>query len=118
VKKRSIIGVAGAAALVAASVIGFSAPAQASITQCGSNRACAWTDSSYAGAFGSWTSSQSSLAGFHDVISSVANNRTAYIGWFSDPGYSGSLFQQPGGAAGFFNWPDWRNDSFDSLYFY
>ena len=84
-KKRSIIGVAGAAALVAASVIGFSAPAQASITQCGSNRACAWTDSSYAGAFGSWTSSQSSLAGFHDVISSVANNRTAYIGWFSDP---------------------------------
>ena len=116
-RSRIIGGLIGAAAVVALTTLS-AIPAQASAAQCNtSGWACAWVDQ-YTGAFGHWTSSQSSLPGFHDAITAQQNNRTAYIGWFSDQGYSGSLFQVPGGGGGYFTWPDPRNDSFDSLYFY
>ncbi|MBB5633142.1 hypothetical protein BKA04_001365 [Cryobacterium mesophilum] len=115
---KAIAGVIAAAALATVSVLAIGVPAQASFSQCTSNRACAWIDANFSGAFGSWTSNQSSLPGFHDNISSTGNNRTAYIGFFSDPGYGGSVFQVPPGGGGYFNWLDPRNNSFDSLYFY
>lgn len=119
-KRRVLATTVGVAALVAASVLAVGAPAQASIAQCGSGRACAWLDPNFAGPFGSWTVSKSSLqsVGFHDNISSVANNRTRQIGWFSDPGYSGSVFSEAPGDGGYFFFLDPRNDSFDSLYLY
>jgi hypothetical protein len=119
-KSRLIAGVAGASAVAALSIFVMAGPAQASEAQCGSNnnRACAWIDANFAGAFGYWTSSHSSLPGFHDNISSDANTRTAYIGWFSDTGYSGNLFEVAPNGGGYFQWPDPRNDSFDSVYFY
>lgn len=119
-KKYTCAAILGTAGLVAASALTFTTPAQAALTQCGNNVACAWVDGNFSGAFGAWSGSVSALGnyGFHDNITSQANYRTAYNGWFSDPGYSGNLFQTAPGGAGQFTWPDPRNDSFDSLYFY
>jgi hypothetical protein len=117
-KNRLVSGMASVAGLAVLSVLAIATPAHASLAQCPNSRACGWVDSNYSGAFGAWASSTSSLTGFHDVISSMANNRTAYIGWWSDPAYAGNLFQEAPGDAGFFNWPDPRNDSFDSVFFY
>ncbi|RLP76951.1 hypothetical protein D9V32_04810 [Mycetocola tolaasinivorans] len=93
-------------------------PANASIAQCNGRLACAWTDRQFQGAFGSWSRSTGPLRGFHNVISSVANNGPRDIGWWSEPNFTGRLFVQKSGSAGFFNWPDVRNDSINSVWFY
>ncbi|WP_407943845.1 peptidase inhibitor family I36 protein [Marisediminicola senii] len=118
--KKLRIAAAGAVLAVSASVLLVGPPAQAALSQCGSSRACAWTEPNYGGPFGSWTTSRSNLqtVGFGNNISSMANNRTRSIGWFSETGYTGALFSQPAGGAGFFNFPDPRADTFSSLFLY
>lgn len=117
VKKRlAFSGGVAAAALMA--TIAISSPANASIGQCPTNGACGWFDGNYSGTFGYWTSSASYLAGYNDNLSSVSNERATSIGWWTNSGYSGSVWTQSPNAAGYFTWPDWRNDSFSSLYIY
>lgn len=117
-KSRTILASTGVAALALTSVLAFGAPAHAAAADCGSNRACAWIDANYSGAIGRWTASASSLPGFNNNISSTLNNRATTNGWFTEPGYGGSVFQVPPGGGGYFNWGDWRNDTFSSLYIY
>ncbi|WP_425461997.1 peptidase inhibitor family I36 protein [Mycetocola tolaasinivorans] len=93
-------------------------PANASIAQCNGRLACAWTDRQFSGAFGHWRHTTGPLLGFHNVISSVANNSDVKIGWWSQPNYRGRVFMQAAGSAGYFGWPDVRNDSFNSVRFY
>lgn len=115
---RPFLASAGVAGLFLVAAVAFAAPAHAAASDCGSNRACAWIDSNYSGAIGRWTASASTLPGFNNAISSTLNNRATTNGWFTDPGYAGSPFYVPPGGGGYFNWPDWRNDSFSSLYIY
>lgn len=119
-KRRAGFAIGSAVALALTSVLAFGAPANAAITQCSSNRACAWFNENYSGTFGQWSSSQSNLtsSGFNDVISSVLNKRSHTIGWWTDAGYSGGVMTYGPGAGGYTYWPDWRNDSYSSLYFY
>lgn len=117
-KSITFLASIGTVALALTSILASGTPANAAPADCGSNRACAWLDSNYTGAIGRWTSSASSLPGFDNNISSTLNNRATTNGWFTEPGYGGSVFQVPPGGGGFFNWPDWRNDTFSSLYIY
>jgi hypothetical protein len=115
-KRLAQVGGAAAAALLA--TLAINAPAKADIAQCPTNGACGWFDGNYSGTFGYWTSSTSYLAGYNDNLSSVSNERATTIGWWTNSGYSGDVFQQTPNSAGYFTWPDWRNDSFSSLYIY
>lgn len=118
-KTRSRLAVLGTGALVLLSTVVVSSPANATISDCNvTNRACAWIANNYSGLPGMWSSSASTLPGWDNQISSIRNRKATNIGRFSGTGYSGNVFVQAPGEAGFFNWPDTRNDSFSSLFVY
>lgn len=93
-------------------------PANAAIQDCPSNRACGWINTNYGNPVGAWASNSSSLPGFSNNISSVYNKRPYSVGWYTDPGYNGRVWAVSPSSGGYFAWGDWRNDNFQSLYFY
>ncbi|PQZ93887.1 hypothetical protein CQ018_09620 [Arthrobacter sp. MYb227] len=117
-KKSLAVSVAAGSIIGLAATLGVSAPANAAISQCTSNKVCAWKDTNYQGTFGSWTSSSSTLSGFANQISSTSNRRTTSIGWYYGSGYTGTRWLQAAGAAGHFAWLDPKNDSFESMVIY
>lgn len=117
--KRSLAVSLSVASIVGlAATIGVSAPANASIAQCTSNKVCGWWDANYQGSFGSWTSSALTLPGFANQISSTSNRRSTSVGWFYGQGYSGTRWLQGAGSAGYFSWLDSKNDNFESMFIY
>ncbi|WP_375134862.1 peptidase inhibitor family I36 protein [Arthrobacter sp. HMWF013] len=108
----------GVAAAVLFASVALSAPAEAHISQCSSNRACAWFDVDYSGTFGQWSGPTSYLSGWNDLISSSSNRRTHAVGWFTDSGYSGNPWVQYPNESGSYIWPHFAADSFSSLWFY
>ena len=116
---KTRLGLAGAAAATALiATVAVRAPASAAIQDCPSNRACGWFNANYQGSMGAWASSSYSLPGFNDNISSMLNKRSTSIRWFYDVGYTGTSWPQGPGEGGYFQWPDWRNDQFSSLFIY
>lgn len=118
---RLAIGIA-LVVVVAPSIVVVGSPAHAAISQCGSNRACAWFDQNFSGNFGSWTSSRSSLPtsmpNWHNNISSTHNRRTHNIGWFMDTGYAGTRMLYGPGGGGDYVWPHVAENNIQSLRFY
>lgn len=119
-KSKSTLAVVSASALVLVSTVVVSSPANAAIGDCNTaNRACGWVENNYVGYPGKWSGDTSNLGGYNNRISSAYNRTATTIAWFPDPGYAGGWsFVQGAGAAGYFNWPDYRNDAFDSVAFY
>lgn len=119
-KKISVyaLSVISSVALVSSLSVSGAPRAEAALSQCGTNRACAWWDQNYSGTFGYWTSSQSYLSGWNDVISSTMNHRSGDIGWWTDAGYSGLSMIYGPGVGGYYVWPHIAENSISSVYFY
>lgn len=116
-----------AAIASAACVVGFAAPAQASVGQCSSGQECIWTGTSYSGSFHGSTGNMDFTwpSTWNDVADSAASYGNTYCARFwEDVGYTGHYiyFSRPalggtyrdpalsnGGGYGPYNSENWAN---------
>lgn len=82
------------------------APASASLSQCGDNRLCAWSDNTYHGIFKGYPSSAPTLGGDNDRFDSLWNrSRYSWLVWTDANNRGTSYCLRPGYVVDVLN--DW-----------